>query len=93
VANLAFALNFMAQDSSMPVLPEIAQPPLYPCTLDDILEYFDQTGAPVVNTSRAMAVAGEKRNRGEDNETYDFYLLLKSDHMQGWQVPEILKER
>jgi phospholipase C len=93
VANLAFALNFMAQDSSMPVLPEIAQPPLDPCTLDDILEYFDQTGAPVVNTSRAMAVAGEKRNRGEDNETYDFYLLLKSDHMQGWQVPEILKER
>ncbi len=93
VANLAFALNFMAQDTSMPALPEIAEPPLDPCTLDDILEYFDETGAPIVNTSRALAVAAEKRNRGEDNETYDFYLLLKSDRMQGWQVPETLKER
>jgi phospholipase C len=93
VANLAFALNFMAQDTSLPALPEIAEPPLDPCTLDDILEYFDQTGAPTVNPSRALAVAEEKRNRGEDNETYDFYLLLRSDRMQGWQVPETLKVR
>jgi hypothetical protein len=40
-----------------------------------------------------MAVAQEKSNRGEDNETYDFYLLLKSERMQGWQVPTSLKEK
>ncbi|HSZ17253.1 MAG TPA: alkaline phosphatase family protein [Terracidiphilus sp.] len=93
IANLASALNFQAQDPSVPALPVIAEPPLDPCTLDDILESFDAQGSPVVNTSRAMAVAQEKSNRGEDNETYDFYLLLKSERMQGWQVPTSLKEK
>jgi hypothetical protein len=28
-----------------------------------------------------------------DNETYDFYLMLKSDRAQGWPLPESLKEK
>jgi hypothetical protein len=31
-----------------------------------------------------MALAQAMHNTGQDNETYDFYLLLKSERMQGW---------
>jgi phospholipase C len=92
VANLASALNFTTQDASLPALPVIAEPPLDPCTLDDIFESLD-TGETVVNTAKAMHVAQEKRNSGVDNETYDFYLMLKSDRVQGWPLPETLKEK
>jgi hypothetical protein len=30
-------------------------------------------------------------NRGVGNETYDFYLLLKSERMDGWRLPANLK--
>jgi phospholipase C len=77
VANLAYALNFTTQDSSLPALPVIGEPPFEPCTFDDILELSD-TGEKIVITSKAMQVAQAKHDRGEDNEAYDFYLLLKS---------------
>jgi phospholipase C len=93
IANLACALNFQSQDPSMPELPVIAEPPLDPCTLDDIFESFDETGAPVVNTGKATAAAQQKSSNGEDNETYDFYLLLRSERTEGWEIPESLKEK
>ena len=93
IANLANALNFQSQDPSVPELPVIAEPPLESCVLDDILELFDENGNPVVNTNRAMQVAVQKSNNGEDNETYDFYLLLKSERTQGWAIPDSAKEK
>ncbi|HUB00495.1 MAG TPA: alkaline phosphatase family protein [Terracidiphilus sp.] len=93
IANLAYALNFTKQDASLPALPVIAEPPLDPCTLDDLIESFDASGAPVINTPAAIAHAQEVHSKGEDNETYDFYLLLKSDRMQGWPVPASLQAK
>jgi len=93
IANLALALNFQSQDTSMPSLPVIAEPGLDPCTLEDIFESFDATGAPVVNTSKASQVAQQVHSTGVDNETYDFYLLLKSNNTQGWPLPATLIEK
>jgi phospholipase C len=93
IANLALALNFQAQDTSIPALPVIAEPPLEPCTLDDILQSLDVTGVPVVNTSKALQTAEQMNTSGVDNETYDFYLLLKSDRTAGWPLPEQLIEK
>lgn len=91
IANLAYALNFSSQDASLPALPVIAEPPLEPCTLDDIIDSFDVSGAPVINKPAATQLAQVKHNNGEDNETYDFYLLLQSDLTKGWPLPAGLK--
>jgi hypothetical protein len=91
----ASALNLSSPDTSMPELPVIAEPLIDPCTLWDIFE-SDPAGTssiPVVNTAKAMKVATEFSNNGQDNETYDFYLLMKSDRMQGWTLPEGLIEK
>jgi phospholipase C len=90
VGNLATALDFNAPDVSLPAPPVIANPPLVPCTLDDILE-LSPTGGIALNTGKATELAESKQ--GQDNESYDFYLLLKSDHMQGWTLPEGLQEK
>lgn len=92
IANLAYALNFTAPDTSLPELPVIPEPAWDPCTLFDIFDSLDATGG-TPNTAKAMAVAQEKHNRGEDNETYDFYLLLNSERTQGWPLPEKLKAK
>jgi hypothetical protein len=68
----------------------IAEPPLVPCTLEDILE-SSPTGETALNTSKATALAESKR--GEDNESYDFYRLLKSDNIHGWALPEGVQEK
>jgi phospholipase C len=90
VGNLAAALDFNAPDASLPSLPVIAEPPLVPCTLDDILE-SSPIGETALNVRKATALAESKQ--GEDNESYDFYLLLKSDNLQGWTLPEGLLEK
>jgi phospholipase C len=88
IANLALALNFSSIDTSIPDLPTIAEPPLDPCTLQDIFESFDQqTGKPIVNTQRALTVSQQRHATGADEEVYDFYLLLKSDRVKGWPIP------
>jgi phospholipase C len=92
IANLASALNFTAPDPSLPELPMIDEPAWDPCTLFDIFDSLDLTGG-VPNAEKAMAVAQAKHNNGEDNETYDFYLLLKSDRTQGWPLPANLKAK
>jgi phospholipase C len=89
VANLAHALDFTIQDTSLPVLPEIAEPPLVPCTLQDIFE-STPSGTAAVNTEKATRVAQAKNSAGEDNESYDFYLLLKSERTRGWTVRHTL---
>jgi phospholipase C len=93
IANLASGLNFQSSNTTLPTLPVIAEPPLDPCTLEDIIQSFDVTGIPQVSSSKAMALAQSKHNTGQDNETYDFYLLLKSERMQGWGLPSSLKEQ
>jgi phospholipase C len=40
-----------------------------------------------------MALAESKHARGEDNETYDFYLLMKSERTRGWRIPTNLIEQ
>ena len=92
VANLAEALNFAVQDTSLPVLPEIAEPPLTPCTLEDIFE-FSSAGEAVVDAEKALQVALAKNSAGEDNESYDFYLLMKSELTRGWTVRSSSKEQ
>lgn len=92
IANLALALDLNAQDTSLPSLPVIARPPLEPCTLEDIFE-TTPAGETVVDPGKALHVAQTKHDSGEQNEAYDFYLLLKSEHMQGWAVPQGLNEK
>ena len=92
VGNLASALNFSTPETSVPELPVIPEPDWDPCTFWDIFNSLDNTGG-VPNTEKAMALAQLKHSRGEDNETYDFYLLLKSERMQGWTLPDNLKEK
>jgi phospholipase C len=92
IANLALALNFTSPDTSLPTLPVIAEPPTDSCVLEDIFGFLD-TGERVVNTSKALEVARASNSTGQDNESYDFYLLLKSERMQGWTIPESLREK
>jgi phospholipase C len=92
VANLAEALDFTVQDTSLPVLPVIAEPPLVPCTLQDILESTD-TATTTVNTDAATRVAQAKNSAGEGNESYDFYLLMKSERTRGWTLRSSLNEK
>jgi phospholipase C len=51
IANLAYALNFTSPDTSLPSLPVIAEPPLDPCTLDDVFESLASSGVPTGNES------------------------------------------
>lgn len=89
IANLALALNFSGIDTSLPDLPVIAEPPLDPCFVDDIFESFDQTtGRPIVSSTHAMAVSQQRHASGADEEVYDFYLMLKSDRVKGWTLPQ-----
>jgi phospholipase C len=92
IANLAYALNFKSPNLSVPSLPEIPEPSWDPCTFFDIFESLDEKGS-VVNTGKAMALAEAKHSRGEDNETYDFYLLMKSERARGWRIPSNLIEQ
>ena len=90
IANLACALNFPAPDASVPALPTIAEPPIEVCTLDDIFEGTGTGLPPLISPEKAMQVAQAKNSAGIGNESYDFYLLLKSEHLAGWQIPDAL---
>ena len=92
IANLASALNFTTPNVTLPELPVIPEPAWDPCTLWDIFDSPEAAGGKP-NTKKAMALAQAMHNTGQDNETYDFYLLLKSERMQGWALPENLKEK
>jgi len=86
VANLAYALDFTSPNTSVPELPVIAEPPLVSCTLDDILD-SGGTGLPLVNEGKATQLAQAKNATGQGDESYDFYLLMKSERAQGWTIP------
>jgi phospholipase C len=90
VANLASVLNFKTPDTSLPSLPVISEPPWDPCFLS-FLGLDATTGLPTVDQTIATQIAQEKAANGEDNETYDFYLLLKSDRTNGWRLPAKLQ--
>ena len=91
IANLASALNFSSADTSMPELPVIANPPWEPC-FNDFSFAVGQQAAPATSEG-AMALALKKHSQGVDNETYDFYLLMKSERTNGWTIPQGLRER
>jgi phospholipase C len=94
IANLAYALNFSSPpDTSMPTLPVIPEPAWDPCTLQDIFSSLDRPDAIGVKEQKARALAETKHARGEDNETYDFYLLMKSERTRGWRIPSNLIEK
>ncbi len=87
VANLALALNFKTPSTSLPALPVIAEPPLDPCFFDTFETLNATTGLPAINLPQAESVAQAQNANGADEEIYDFFLMLKSDLMQGWPLP------
>jgi phospholipase C len=91
IANLVHALELNQQDISLPNLPVIANPPWEPCFNDFSFPVGQQPGAATSN--QAMALANRMHSKGVDNETYDFYLLLKSERTNGWHIPDNLRER
>jgi phospholipase C len=91
IANLAHALDLNQQDTALPDLPVIATPPWEPCFNDFTLAAGQQPGP--ATSDQAMALANRMHSKGVDNETYDFYLLLKSERTNGWHIPENLRAR
>jgi len=89
IANLALALDFTTQDASLPALPVIKNPPWRPC-FNDFSFAVGQELAPSTS-DQATALALKQHAKGVDNETYDFYLLLKSERTNGWRIPAGLK--
>jgi phospholipase C len=92
VANLASALNFSVQDTSVPALPVIAEPPVESCT-SSIISGSRGTGGTVMDSAKAIELARTENSKGLGNESYDFYLLLKSERMAGWPLPAKLREK
>jgi phospholipase C len=90
IANLVHALNLNSVDTSLPSLPVIPNPPWVPCFND-----FSVVAGPraPASSDEAMALAQKVHNTGVDNETYDFYLLLKSERTNGWQIPHNLRSK
>jgi phospholipase C len=75
IANLALALDFSNPDTSLPALPVIENPSGEPCFTGD----------------QATTLTLRKPVKGTDNESLDFYLLLKSELTNGWRLPAGLK--
>jgi len=92
VANLASALNFSVQDTSVPALPVIAEPPVESCT-SSIISGSRGTRGTVIDSAKAIELARTENSKGLGNESYDFYLLLKSERMAGWPLPAKLREQ
>jgi hypothetical protein len=92
VANLACALNFSAQDASLPALPVVAEPPVESCT-SSIISGSQGPGCTVIDSAKAIDLARSENTKDLGNESYDFYLLLKSERMAGWPLPAKLRER
>ena len=92
VANLASALNFIERDASLPPLPVIAQPPLESCT-SSVISGSQGAGGVVIDSARAIELARAENSKGIGNESYDFYVLLKSERMAGWPLPANLREK
>jgi phospholipase C len=92
VGNLASALNFIVQDASLPALPVIAQPSLESCT-SSIISGSRDAAAGVIDGAKAIEVAKAENSKGVGNESYDFYVLLKSERMAGWPLPAKLRQR
>ena len=94
VANLALALNFQSQDTSLPALDSIPEPAIESCVASDVVQQVDAHGKPIAIDSRAATrIARQVKSTGVDNETYDFYLLLKSENTRGWPLPANLVEK
>ena len=92
VANLASALNFSVQDASVPALPVIAEPPVESCT-SGIISGSQGAGGAVKDIAKAIEFARTENSKGLGNESYDFYVLLKSERMAGWPLPPNLREK
>jgi phospholipase C len=90
IANLVHVLDLNRQDTSLPSLPVIPTPPWEPCFNDFSFALAQQAPAA---SNQAMALAQKVHNKGVDNETYDFYLLLKSERTNGWHIPGDLRAK
>ncbi|HYK36202.1 alkaline phosphatase family protein [Alloacidobacterium sp.] len=77
IANLALALDFSNPDTSLPALPVIT-PPAKLCS--------DDEAVPTIGDQAMSLTRGEPAKR-VDNESLAFYLLLKSELMNGWLIP------
>ena len=91
VANLASALNFVVQDASLPALPVIAAPPVESCA-SSIISGSRGAGGAMIDSATAVQTARTENRKGIGNESYDFYLLLKSERTAGWPLPANLRE-
>ena len=90
VANLVHALDLNSLETSLPSLPIIPTPPWEPCFNDFSFALDRQAPA---TSDHAMALAQKVHSTGVDNETYDFYLLLKSERTSGWHIPNNLRAK
>jgi phospholipase C len=81
--------TFTRQDISVPDLPLIANAPSEPC----FNGFSFALGQQPATSEQPMALANRMHGRGVDNETYDFYLLMKSERTNGWQIPDNLRAR
>lgn len=81
IANLALALDFSNPDTSLPALPVI-NPPSKLCS--------DDEARPAAG-DQAISLAHGEYTRRVDDESLAFYLLLKSELMNGWPIPAGLK--
>ena len=68
----------------------IAGPPLESCTSSSDYRIAKRRGA-VIDSAKAMQFARNENSKGVGNESYDFYLLLKSERMAGWPLPANLQ--
>lgn len=94
IANLALALNFQSHDISLPALDAIPEPPIESCSASGVVQQVDTDREPsAIDTHTAARVAQQIHSTGVDNETYDFYLLLKSERTEGWPLPANFLER
>jgi len=91
IGNLAYALDFKNPNVSVPQLPVIPTPPWQPC-FDNLSLAASGQAAPAT-ANAAMALAQTQHSKGVDNETYDIYLLMKSERADSWHIPNGLRER
>ncbi|HMG86815.1 MAG TPA: alkaline phosphatase family protein [Terracidiphilus sp.] len=92
VANLASALAFSVEDTSVPALPVIAESPTESCT-SSVTSALQGGGRVEIDSGKAIELARVGNRTGLGDESYDFYLLLKSERMAGWRLPANLREK
>ena len=88
------ALNFSVQDALRTGSSSvIAEPPVESCTSRIISRIARRRRGCERQRQGHRAPARTENSKGMGNESYDFYVLLKSERMAGWPLPAKLREK